>query len=228
MTMERTAPEVAVKTRPDYAVILRMVAPESRVLDLGCGDGDLLYLLQHEKGCQGTGIEIDEHSVYRCIAKGLTVAHDDINSGLRDYSDGRFDYVVLNESLQQVLDPQETILAALRVGKKVIVGIPNFCHIKARFQMAFRGRAPVTDAFPYQWYNTPNLRFFGLNDFRDFCREKGIRILEQVALGKTRPVVWFPNLFAYSGIFLLDKGDRDVFNQGGSACPTSTSNSSAP
>ncbi len=189
--------------RLDYSIILQLVAAQSRVLDLGCGDGELLYHLIHQKQCQGTGIEIDEKAVYSCIERGVTVLHSDIISGLKDFSDKRFDYVILNESLQQVLNPQTAILAALRVGKNVIVGIPNFCHITARFQIFFRGRVPVTRELPYKWYNTPNLRFFSLKDFRSFCRDNAITIVKERDLGRQKEEPFLPNLFAYSGIFLL-------------------------
>ena len=151
--MLRTLPEV----RFDHQVILDMVARNSKVLDLGCAQGDLLSLLITQKSVKGTGIEINEQAIYKCIEKGLTVSHGDIDSGLMDYSSKRFDYVILNESLQEVLNPEKVILEALRVGRKVIVGIPNFCHINARFQIFFRGQVPVTHELPYQWYDTPNV-----------------------------------------------------------------------
>jgi len=162
--------------REDYKAIVDLISPKSRVLDLGCGDGELLSQLIKQKSCRGTGIEIDEKAIYLCMAKGVTVSHGDINSGLSDYSDGRFDYVILNESLQQVLNLEGVITEALRVGKQVIVGVPNFGQLTARVQMLFRGRVPMTPELPYEWYNTPNLRFFTIKDFIYFCREKGIRI----------------------------------------------------
>ncbi len=189
--------------RLDYKVILQLVEPQARVLDLGCGDGELLYHLIHQKQCSGTGIEIDEKAIYQCIEKGLTVSHSDIKTGLKDFSDKRFDYVILNESLQQVLDLQTTILAALRVGKNVIVGIPNFCHISARIQIFFRGKVPVTPELPYEWYNTPNLRFFSLKDFRIFCKKNNIQIVKERGIGREKEVNFLPNLFAHIGIFLL-------------------------
>jgi len=191
--------------RLDHRIILEIIEPGSKVLDLGCGNGELLSLLIKHKNCRGTGIEIDEKALYECVAKGLTVSHEDIDSGLKDYSNKRFDYVILNESLQQVLHPKEVILEALRVGKKAIVGIPNFCHFQARFQIFFNGKVPVTKLLPYEWYDTPNLRFLSLRDFHKFCRINGIRIIKQVGLNYKGIVPLFQNLFANMGIFLLEK-----------------------
>ena len=193
------------ENRLDYKVILDLIEPKSRVLDLGCGDGSLLSLLIEKRSCHGTGIEIDEKAIYQCMAKGLTVSHGNIDRGLEDYSSKRFDYVILNESLQQVLHPETVILEALRVGKKVIVGIPNFCHVSARFQIFFRGKVPVTKELPYEWYDTPNLRFLSLKDFRHFCKKEGIRILQERGLGRIREVHFRPNCFAHTGLFLLEK-----------------------
>ena len=191
--------------RFDHQIILEMVERNSKVLDLGCAEGDLLSLLITCKAVRGTGIEIDEQAIYQCIEKGLTVSHGDIDSGLLDYSSKRFDYVILNESLQEVLNPEKVILESLRVGKKVIVGIPNFCHIRARFQIFFRGKVPVTPELPYQWYNTPNLRFLSLKDFRNFCRLKDIIIDETRAISGRKEIKFRSNLFAHSGLFLLHK-----------------------
>lgn len=191
--------------RLDYKVIVDLVDRGSKVLDLGCGDGELLSLLIEHKSCKGTGIEINEKAIYSCIAKGLTVSHGDIDSGLSEYADKRFDYVILNESLQQMLNPQKAILEALRVGKKVVVGIPNFCQINARFQIFFRGRVPVTKELPYEWYDTPNLRFFSLKDFKNFCKVNEIRILKERAVDAHKEVAFAPNLLAHIGIYLLEK-----------------------
>lgn len=191
--------------RLDHKIILDLVEQNSRILDLGCGDGELLSLLIERKNVKGTGIEIDEKAIYKCIERGLTISHGDIDSELIDYSTRRFDYVILNESLQQVLHPEQVILESLRVGKKVIVGIPNFCHIAARIQIFFYGRVPITKELPYEWYDTPNLRFLSLRDFRKFCKTKDVTVDKEIPLGFEHTVHFFPNLFARSGLYLLHK-----------------------
>ncbi|MCX5680819.1 MAG: methionine biosynthesis protein MetW [Candidatus Omnitrophica bacterium] len=191
--------------RLDYQVIHSIVQPSTRILDLGCGDGELLALLRDKKNTRGVGIEIDEKAIRACIEKGLAVVHGDIDHELSDYADKRFDYVILYESLQQVLHPERVILEALRVGKKVIVGIPNFCHAYGRYQVFFRGKVPVTKELPYQWYDTPNLRFLSLKDFRIFCKKRSITIEQEIAISRNSHIHFFPNVFAHVGIFELSK-----------------------
>ena len=191
--------------RLDHKIILDLIKPDSRVLDLGCGDGELLSLLIKERRAKATGIEIDEKAIYKCIERGLTISHGDIDTGLSDFAAKRFDYVILNESLQQVLNPEAVILESLRVGKKVIVGIPNFCHISARLQIFFGGRVPITKELPDEWYDTPNLRFLSLKDFRRFCRERKITILKERPITILGEIYFLPNLFARTGIYLLQK-----------------------
>ena len=189
----------------DHAVILDFIKPQSKVLDLGCGNGDLLYILIKEKNAHVQGIEIDEQAIYKCVAKGLNVFHGDVDSGLAEFSDKSFDYVVLNQSLQQILHVDKVLIDALRVGKKVIVGFPNFAHYKSRLQMFFQGRTPVTGALPYQWYETPNLHFLSISDFKNYCRLKEINIERSVYIGQARRIPFLPNLFAQTGIFLISK-----------------------
>ena len=194
--------------RLDHRVILSFIEPRSSVLDLGCGTGELLYILIKEKNVRCQGIEIDEQAIYKCVAKGLNVFHGDVDSGLSEYKDKSFDYVILNQSLQQIRHVDTVLKDALRVGKKVIVGFPNFAHYKARIQMFFNGRAPVTGALPYQWYETPNLHFLSISDFINYCRLKKFRIEQSVYLGEKRRVPLLPNLLAQTGIFLISGYDK--------------------
>jgi len=189
----------------DHKVILDFVRANSSVLDLGCGNGDLLALLAAKKNCLVQGIEIDEQAIYECVAKGLNVLHGDIDSGLSEYSDKSFDYVVLNQSLQQLKHFDTVLKDALRVGKKVIVGLPNFAYYKARLQLFFLGRAPVTPSLPYSWFDSPNVHFLSMTDFLRYCKSRNAKVEAKVFLGEKRRVPIFPNLFANCGIFLISK-----------------------
>jgi methionine biosynthesis protein MetW len=189
----------------DYHVILDQIEPHASVLDLGCGEGDLLALLVKEKKIRGQGIEIDEQAIFKCVEKGLSVFHGDLDTGLADYQDQSIDYVILNETMQQLKKPDDVITEALRVGKKVIVGFPNFCHLSARCQIFFTGHVPVTPSLPYKWYNTPNLHFLSLHDFENYCHSKTIKIMASTALSKTGVIRFFPNLFAHVGIYVISR-----------------------
>jgi len=189
--------------RLDYRIIYEAVEPGARVLDLGCGNGDLLYLLARDKNAKVQGIELDDAAIYECVKKGLSVFNSDIKSGLIEYPDQSFDYVILNQSMQEVTNIDFMIQEALRVGRKVIVGFPNFAHLSARFMLFFRGQAPMTKALPYRWYDTPNVRCLSIDDFRNFCVEKKLRILEAYYLGSKKLVGFWPNLLALNAIFVL-------------------------
>ena len=195
--------------KPDHRVILDWVEPGSSVLDLGCGEGDLLYQLVKQKGARGQGVEIDEQAIYKCVAKGLNVFHDDIEGGLTDYQDGAFDYAILDQTFQQIQHVDRALDNALRVGKRVIVGFPNFAYYKSRFQIFFMGRTPVTPALPYMWYETPNSHSVSILDFAEYCSSKKVVVERSAFLSGAREVKLFPNFFAQIGLFQIRKDIDD-------------------
>ena len=195
--------------RYDLEIIASWIEPGSRVVDLGCGEGDLLQHLIARKGVQGAGIELNEEKAARCIEKGLSVLQGDINAEVHDYPDKRFDYVILSQTLQQVYQPDALIRAMLRIGHKGIVSFPNFSHWQIRLQLLLSGRAPVSRQLPYQWFDTPNIRVISLKDFRKFVQDAGLTILREAAINTHTEdrygsiVAWFPNLRATYGIFMI-------------------------
>jgi len=193
----------------EYRAILNWIRQGSSVLDLGCGDGRLLSLLVRERSVRGQGIEIDEQAIYRCVAKGLSVFHEDIDNGLSDYGDQSFDCVILHQSFQQVKSPDLVLKEALRVGRKVIVGFPNFAHYQARLQIFFNGKTPVTPSLPYEWHDTPNLHFLSISDFIEYCQQRNIKIETSAFIGKKRRIRIFPNLLALTGIFLISRREAN-------------------
>ncbi len=191
--------------RLDNKIIYRIIEPGAKVLDLGCGDGTLLYALSKGKNAKVQGVELSEEAIYKCVEKGLSVFHTDIDSGLSGYPDRSFDYVILNQSMQEVKKAEFVISEALRVGRKAIIGFPNFAHFKARAMLFFRGKSPIIKSLPYRWYNTPNLHFLSISDFRNYCSEKGIKIIGRHYLGINRIANLWPNLFALNVIFVVSR-----------------------
>ncbi len=195
--------------RIDQQRIIDLIRPRSRVLDLGCGNGELLYKLMQEKEVQGHGIEINVGSIIECIEKGVPVIQMNLDEGLGDYPDHSFDYVILSHTLQVVKKPHLILREMLRVGRTGIVSVPNFGYWKVRLQLLFRGKMPVTKTLPFEWYDTPNIHLLTIRDFRDFCRKEDIDITNQVNLGanlvKIRIGHVLPNSFAESVVFTLCK-----------------------
>ena len=195
--------------RFDLKTIASLMEENSRVLDLGCGKGDLLEHLQKEKKIKGYGIETDEKKVIEAISRGLPVLRGDINKETQDYADNSFDYVILSQTLQQVFKPQDVIREMLRIGKRGIVSFPCFNHITIRMQLLIGGKAPISEELPYEWYDTPNIRVVTLKDFRVFCARHKIKILKEMAISSHpratsgKIVKFFPDWFAKFGIYLL-------------------------
>lgn len=199
--------ERAKRARVDYELIDKLIEKESRVLDLGCGDGELLARLIRDKHVAGEGVEIDEGLVIHCVQRGLSVIHRDIERGLEMYPDNTFDYAVLSQTIQTLREPQKVLMELHRVARKVIVSFPNFAHWSSRLQLSLAGRAPQTKQLPFRWYNSPNIHFLSLRDFDRFCAELDIKIEKRIPLGKTSilPVRILPNLCASLAVYVTSK-----------------------
>lgn len=189
--------------RGDYAIIGEIIEPESRVLDLGCGEGELLEWLADNKRVDGRGVEISRTKVQRAIARGVSVYQGDIDNGLVDYPDQAFDYVILSQTLQQVLNPLKVLTEMLRVGRRIIVAFPNFGHWRVRVSHLMSGRAPRTGLFPYRWYDSPNIHFLTVEDFEIFCRDQGWVVEKRYFLSSNRRVSAMPNLMAEVAVYLI-------------------------
>lgn len=189
--------------RRDYALIAELVEPGSRVLDLGCGDGELLAWLREFKGVHGRGVEIEGENLRRAIARGVSVYQGDIEQGLADYPDGAFDFVILSQTLQEMRYPLRALREMLRVGRHVIVAFPNFGHWTVRLSHLLSGRAPRTNLFPYDWYESPNLHFLTVHDFIQLCGRQNWTIERQRFLHAGREISLLPNLTAEVAVFSI-------------------------
>ncbi len=197
---------MSVENRPHvaYDEIVKLVQPKSSVLDLGCGDGELLQRLERERECTGRGVEINETHIRACIGKGISVFQGNLDEGLADHETHSYDYVILNQTLQMVHRPDRLLREMIRVGRNVIIGFPNFGYFMNRIQLLVRGRMPVTGTLPYQWYETPNIHLCTLKDFRALCRDHRISVKTEAATRRGRPVPkCAANLFATEVCFLL-------------------------
>ena len=170
------------KRRLDYELIESLVPDESRILDLGCGSGDLLFELCERKNACGSGIEIDSEAALACIRRGVSVYHGDMLEGMSHYRDGSFDVVILSQTLQQTSDPIAVICEMLRVGRTAIISFPNFGYWRVRLSLLFRGRMPVNDLLPYAWHNTPNVHLCTVTDFRNMCLAENLSIVREMFL----------------------------------------------
>lgn len=195
--------------RIEFNIIEDWLAEQTRVLDLGCGDGTLLFNLQKNKGIQGLGIEIDPTNFQACIEKGLSVINQNLNDGLANFSDHSFDTVVMTLTLQAMRRPDHVLEETLRIGQSSIVAFPNFGHWRSRLHLLAKGTMPVSEFMPYNWYDTPNIHFCTIHDFEALCEKKGIRILNRAVTNtEAKQPVWvklFPNWFASVAIYHLSR-----------------------
>lgn len=202
-------PKSALALRPDLGVITQMVAPHTRILDLGCGDGELLDHLVHDRQVKGRGVELSEEGVLACVRRGLSVRQGNLNEGLADYPDASFDYVILSQTLPFLNDPPKILGEMLRVGKRAIVSFPNWGYWGCRWQLLVSGRIPQTDDLPHAWYDVPRMQAFTITDFAHLCAQIGVRICEDIYLTHGRRMrIWkFKNLLATTAVFSLGRMD---------------------
>jgi len=196
--------------RVDLLLVAEMVAPGAKVLDVGCGDGELLRLLE-TRGVDGRGIELSREGVNECVAKGLAVIQGDADTDLSDYPNDAFDYVILSQTLQATRRPRFVLEHMLRIARHAVVSFPNFGHWRIRLQVGLGGHMPQTDNLPYAWWDSPNIHFCTIKDFRDLCAVSGAKMERAVALNaygkplRFNAPWWFWNLFGEQGVFLLSR-----------------------
>ena len=197
--------------KKEFRIIADLVEKNSRVLDVGCGDGELTSFILNEISKDIRGIEISKTNVQKCISKGLTVIEGDAEKDLFQFPNSSFDFVILSQTLQAFLNPEKVLDELLRVGKKAVVTIPNFGHWRVRLNLLFKGTMPITETLPHKWYNTPNLHMCTIKDFYNFCDNKNINFIKSLALNNervlniTRNNLGVRNFYSDLGIFLIEK-----------------------
>ena len=192
--------------RSDYAIISELIEPGTMVLDLGCGEGELLAWLAENKQVSGRGVELSGTRVQRAIARGVTAYQGDIDQGLKDYPDQIFDYVILSQTLQETRQPLQVLRELLRVGRHAIVAFPNFGHWRVRLAHLWSGRAPQTKLFPYEWYDSPNIHFLTVDDFESLAARENWQVERRIFLAGYRTVGVLPNLLAEVAVFMITAG----------------------
>ncbi len=193
-----------IRSRPDFAAIAAWIPQGSSVLDLGCGDGSLLRHLRETRGVRGYGVEISDANIAACIANDVNVIQNDLESGLDDFEDRSFDYVILSQTLQATRHTETLMNEMMRVGREGIVSFPNFGYWKNRLQVFF-GNMPVSDELPYQWYDTPNVHLCTLNDFEILCAHLQIRILDRHVINDGHNVRILPNLRGTTAVYRFQR-----------------------
>lgn len=200
----------AADTRPQRwqdQIIQQHIRPGSRVLDLGCGSGELLARLIEHKQVRGQGVELDAQRVYQCVARGVPVFQSNLDMGLRGFADQSFDYVVLEETLQTLHRPTDVLQEMLRVGRCGVVSFPNFAYWRVRLDLGLRGRMPITERLPYRWHNTPNIHLLSLQDFLDWCQKHEVQVVQGHVLadGVVRQLAPRDNLFAEEALLVVER-----------------------
>lgn len=194
----------------NYSLITDIIDENSRVLDLGCGDGYLLKLLKDKKKIKGNGIEISQNEVIQCLEKGLSVIQGNIDEGLKQFQNKSYDYVILNQTLQSTGDPEYVLEEMLRVGKKCIVSFPNFAYWRVRLSFFLTGNMPKSKVLPFEWYNTPNIHLLTIKDFFEFAKKHNFKVLDAVyttraKIRKEIQYTMFSNFFAEEAIFVISE-----------------------
>lgn len=192
-------------------LLSQYIEPGSHVIDLGCGDGRLLERLRDVHQCTVQGVELDLEEIYSCLSRGVPAILADLDQGLTSIPDDAFDFAVLSQTLQQVRHPSAVLAEMLRISRRALVVVPNFGHWKIRQQVFLYGRAPITESLPYSWYNTPNLHFMSMTDFRELTENLQVRIVHEIPIidGRARPRAWAQNFRAESLFYMLERNSAD-------------------